>query len=277
MTAVAWEPDGTRLAVVHSATETRVSVSFYDMGAVKGGKKVEHLCASAGLARWSAPHAARPHALPDTLTDRQCTHLHWSPAGRYLVLAGLGSPFNGTLEFVDVEERDVLAQAQHFMANEVHWDPSGRLLATAVTRDMFKDPTTREEMENGFQLWSMLGMNLYKQPQPHFFQFLWRPRPPLMLNDEEQEQVRTNLGKYVKRYKEEDKRAERRRRAEEMRERRAMRRKFLALMERRQRQWEAESTRRRELRGGYASDDEYEVVEEVVLEPMTTLSEKYLE
>ncbi|CAH1448148.1 unnamed protein product [Lactuca virosa] len=167
--AFAWEPKGHRFAIIHG-DNPRPDISFYSM---KGGK-VSKLT---------------------TLKQKQANALFWSPGGRFVILAGLKG-FNGQLEFFNVDELETMATAEHFMATDIEWDPTGRYVATSVT--------SVHEMENGFNIWSFNGKLLYRILKDHFFQFLWRPRPPSFLSPEKEEEILKNLKKYSKKYDVED-------------------------------------------------------------------------
>merc|ERR1711988_1885752 len=86
--AFAWEPYGTRFAMIHSDGGPRPDVSFYDMGS----KNVKELT---------------------TLSKRPASHLFWSPRGRFICIAGLKN-LNGALEFFDTETLEVLGTTEHF-------------------------------------------------------------------------------------------------------------------------------------------------------------------
>lgn len=174
--ALAWEPTGHRFAILHGEP-ARPSVSLYTMKDPKGG-------AIAGV-----------HAL-HTMHNRPATSLHWSPAGRFLLLAGLKGGMNGKLEWWDADDLVVVGAGEHFMATEVEWDPTGRYVATSVT--------AVNQMENGFMVWSFTGTPLYKVGHDRLFQFSWRPRPPCLLSAEKQKEIAKNLKSYGKRYEEED-------------------------------------------------------------------------
>ncbi|KAI3742980.1 hypothetical protein L1987_60681 [Smallanthus sonchifolius] len=161
----AWEPKGHRFAVIHG-DNPRPDVSYYS---VKGGK-VSKLT---------------------TLKQKQANALFWSPGGCFIILAGLKG-FNGQLEFYNVDELETMATAEHFMATDIEWDPTGRYVATSVS--------SVHEMENGFNIWSFNGKLLYRNLKDHFFQFLWRPRPPSLLSPEKEEEIFKNLKKYSKKY-----------------------------------------------------------------------------
>ena len=70
-----------------------------------------------------------------------------------MVLSGLKT-LNGQLEFFNVDEFEVLAAAEHFLCTNVDWDPTGRYVTTAVT--------SINQMENGFNVWSWNGKQMYR-------------------------------------------------------------------------------------------------------------------
>ncbi|KAI3898181.1 hypothetical protein MKW92_016179 [Papaver armeniacum] len=165
--AFAWEPKGHRFSVAHGDSST-VDVSFYSMRTATNTGRVSKLT---------------------TLIDFA---LHWSPSGRFIVIAGL----NGQLEFYDVDELEKMATAEHVMVTNIEWDPTGRYVATFVT--------SVHEIENGFNIWSLTGKLLYKISKDHFHQFSWRPRPPSLLTAGKEEEISKNLDIYSKKYETED-------------------------------------------------------------------------
>lgn len=175
ITGLAWEPNGHRFALIHGSDPARPSVSLYTMKDAKSGSivGVHHIHTSHG---------------------RSCSSLHWSPSGRFLLLAGLKQ--NGKLEWWDTDDVSVVGAGEHLMATDVAWDPSGRYVVTSVT--------AVNQMENGYQMWSFCGQPLYKVSKDRFFQFAWRPRPECLLSKEKQKEISKNLKKYSKRYEEED-------------------------------------------------------------------------
>lgn len=102
--AFAWEPKGHRFAVIHG-DNPKPDVSIYSMRTGQNSR-VSKLT---------------------TLKGKQANALFWSPAGRYIVLAGLKG-FNGQLEFYNVDELETMATAEHFMATDIEWDPTGRYM-----------------------------------------------------------------------------------------------------------------------------------------------------
>ncbi|KAL6008103.1 Eukaryotic translation initiation factor 3 subunit B [Asimina triloba] len=101
--AFAWEPKGHRFAVIHG-DNPRPDVSFYSMRSAHNAGRVSKLT---------------------TLKGKQANALYWSPSGRFIILAGLKG-FNGQLEFLNVDELETMATAEHFMATDIEWDPTGR-------------------------------------------------------------------------------------------------------------------------------------------------------
>jgi translation initiation factor 3 subunit B len=86
-----------------------------------------------------------------TLSGRTTNTVRWSPRGRHMVLATVGSSSKSELEFWDLdftldEKRDGhiskeewgsglqhLGTADHYGVTDVEWDPSGRYLATSAS------------------------------------------------------------------------------------------------------------------------------------------------
>jgi translation initiation factor 3 subunit B len=59
-------------------------------------------------------------------------------------------------------------------------------------------------MENGYHVYDFRGELLREEPIEKFKQFSWRPRPPTLLNKEEQKQIRKNLREYSRIFEQED-------------------------------------------------------------------------
>ncbi|KAG5142424.1 hypothetical protein JHK82_018119 [Glycine max] len=236
--AFAWEPKGHRFAVIHG-DNPKPDVSIYSMRTGQNSRVSKLI----------------------TLKGKQANALFWSPAGRYIVLAGLKG-FNGQLEFYNVDELETMATAEHFMATDIEWDPTGRYVATAVT--------SVHEMENGFNIWSFNGKHLYRILKDHFFQFLWRPRPPSFLTPEKEEEIAKNLKKYSKKYEAEDQDVSLLLSEQEREKRRMLKEEWDKWVNEWKQIHEEESLQRQKLRDGEASDEEEEYeakdieVEEVI-------------
>ncbi|KAL8214149.1 hypothetical protein R6Q57_003598 [Mikania cordata] len=239
----AWEPKGHRFAVIHG-DNPRPDVSFYS---VKGGK-VSKLT---------------------TLKQKQANALFWSPSGHFIILAGLKG-FNGQLEFYNVDELETMATAEHFMATDIEWDPTGRYVATSVT--------SVHEMENGFNIWSFNGKLLYRILKDHFFQFLWRPRPPSFLSPEKEEEIFKNLKKYSKKYDVQDQDISVLLSEQDREKRKQLKDDWERWVNEWKRYHEEEKMERQMLRDGEASDveEEYEA-KEIEVEELLDVSEEVIQ
>ncbi|KAK1262156.1 Eukaryotic translation initiation factor 3 subunit B [Acorus gramineus] len=240
--AFAWEPKGHRFAVIHG-DNPRPDVSFYSMKTGRVSKLT-------------------------TLKGKQANALFWSPAGRFIILAGLKG-FNGQLEFYNVDELETMSTNEHFMATDIEWDPTGRYVATSVT--------SVHEMENGFNMWSFHGKLLYRLPRDHFIQFLWRPRPPSLLTVEKEEEIAKNLKKYSKKYEAEDQDASLLLSEQDREKRKQLLEEWEGWVKKWKRMHEEEKAIRQMLRDGEASDEE-EVYEakEVEVEEVVEVTEEVL-
>ncbi|ETW05123.1 hypothetical protein, variant [Aphanomyces invadans] len=116
--AFAWEPKGSRFAIIHGENATRLNVSFYDCN---GGPRNNEV------------------TLLYTETEKAVNALFWSPYGNNIVLAGMGE-LNGTLEFWDVDERQSISIQEHFKFSHLEWDPSGRVVTTSVCQPIHVRP-----------------------------------------------------------------------------------------------------------------------------------------
>ncbi|GFY90394.1 eukaryotic translation initiation factor 3B-2 [Actinidia rufa] len=244
--AFAWEPKGHRFAVIHGDSP-KPDVSFYSMRTTHNTGRVSKLT---------------------TLKGKQANALYWSPAGRYIILAGLKG-FNGQLEFYNVDELETMGVAEHFSATDIEWDPTGRYVATSVT--------SIHEMENGFNIWSFNGKLLYRILKDHFFQFLWRPRPPSFLSPEKEEEIFKNLKKYSKKYEAEDQDVSLLLSEQDREKRRRLKDEWDSCVNDWKKWHEEDRSERQSLRDGEASDEEEEYeAKEVEVEELLDVSEEVL-
>jgi translation initiation factor 3 subunit B len=170
-----------------------------------------------------------------TLPSRTSNAIRWSPRGRHVVLATVGSTSKSELEFWDVDFNteetgrregqaskeewgngiQLLGSADHYGVTDVEWDPSGRYLATSASAwthtvrviyacSEYQWAELSLQLENGYAIWDFRGQELTKQIQDRFKQFIWRPRPPTLLTKEQQRQVRKNLREYSRTFDEDD-------------------------------------------------------------------------
>ncbi|KZV94100.1 translation initiation factor eIF-3b [Exidia glandulosa HHB12029] len=200
-----WEPNGERFAIVSTSDPNylnpgpgvtlRTDVSFYQLERGKDNFK-----------------------LLRNLPARSTNTIRWSPKGRHIVLATVGSSSKSELEFWDLDFNNddygrpkdpgtskdewgsgiqLLGTGDHYGVTDVEWDPSGRFVATSAS-------VWKHMLENGFCIWDFRGQELEKHILDRFKQFLWRPRPRTLLTKEQQRLVRKNLREYSRAFDEED-------------------------------------------------------------------------
>jgi translation initiation factor 3 subunit B len=244
--AFAWEPKGHRFAVIHGDMP-KPDISIYSMRTAQNTGRVSKLT---------------------TLKGKQANALFWSPAGRFIVFAGLKG-MNGQLEFYNVDDLETMNNAEHFCATDVEWDPTGRYVATAVT--------SVHDMENGFNIWSFHGKHLYRILKDNFYQFLWRPRPPSFLTAEKEEEIAKNLKKYSKKYEAEDQDVSLLLSEQEQEKRRIVKEEWNKWVNQWKQLHEEEKAKRQELRDGEASDEEEEYeAKDIEVEEVVNVSKEIL-
>eukprot|EP01083_Nonionella_stella_P109723 320259_1 len=238
--AFSFEPYGTRFGVIHGEYPGyRSDVSLYQITASQIKTVAQ-------------------------LEKQPASHLFWSPAGRYLVIAGIGEN-NGTLHFYDTNRLLSLKESDHYMLTGVDWSPCGRYVMTSVTQPVLSAGGSRTTMENGYKVWNHLGEEIVDQHYQTLFQFLWRPRAPSPLTKAQKDSIRENISKFAITFDREDESVRestlgvvaqrRRRQLMQWREWRAQCVKAFA----------SEKSQRVHLRDGLLSDDEAEWDEEKIV------------
>lgn len=207
----AWEPFGSRLAVVYGPNEnnqtvTRTHIRFFKLTTT--GVKVREIGAKNDGKIEKGKHGGLER------TDA-FNYLSWSPKGRYLFLAQCkqdqGS--GGKLEWIDVDGESFLdnkkkykkgtehkpvsiAQGNHQFVTDIEWDPSGRYVVTVAS-------SFKHSYENGVHMWSFLGKDLWAK-KCDVGLFKWRPRPKTELTQEQITNVKANLSSFAKKFAEQD-------------------------------------------------------------------------
>eukprot|EP00980_Cylindrotheca_fusiformis_P009809 scaffold2157_cov111-Cylindrotheca_fusiformis.AAC.3 len=252
--ALAFEPRGSRFAMIHAENPSaaKVSVSFYDMM-----KKTEQITVSKKGAKKGQKQkevvTVKELNKIRTLEGKQCNFIFWSPAGQTIILASLGDSASGTLEFYDVDNNSMVVK-EHYRANQVVWDPDGRSVATCVSQPI-GGGHYKFAMDNGYILWSFQGKQLYQQSFESFYQFLWRPRDKL-LSKKEINKVKYNLKKYEKQFEQADKERQRALYLEETKGKRAVRKQYRDLLADLRALRKSQRARHIELQDGYDSEDD---------------------
>ena len=128
----------------------KTDVSFYQLDHSKNDFKL--LRESSNILPFLSIDAESPsRRITGTLAGRTTNTIRWSPRGRHVVLATVGSTSKSELEFWDLDfnsddlvKKDPpkeewgswiqqLGTADHYGVTDVEWDPSGRYLATAAS------------------------------------------------------------------------------------------------------------------------------------------------
>ncbi|XP_037715892.1 eukaryotic translation initiation factor 3 subunit B [Drosophila subpulchrella] len=241
--AFAWEPIGNKFSIIHGEPNSS-NVSFYEVN--KGVKP----------------------SLVKRLEKKSCTHLFWSPRGQFIVMANLTM---GTFEFVDsTNDYIISASPDHFRASEVEWDPTGRYVVTGVSSWKVKEDT-------GFNMYTFQGRIIKRTILKNFVQFLWRPRPPTLLGEEKQKEIKKNLKKYYAAFEQKDRLRLTRASKELLEKRSQLRETFMEYRNKRIAEWVDQKSRRVMLRGHVDTDNletdevDEEIVEFLVKEEVTLL------
>ncbi|XP_043566987.1 eukaryotic translation initiation factor 3, subunit Ba [Chiloscyllium plagiosum] len=220
--AFAWEPNGSKFAVLHGETP-RISVSFYH---VKNNGKIE---------------------LIKMFDKQQANSIFWSPQGQFVVLAGLRS-MNGALAFYDTSDCTLMNVAEHYMASDVEWDPTGRYVVTSVSWWSHK-------VDNAYWMWTFQGRLLQKNTKDRFCQLLWRPRPPTLLSQDQLKQIKKDYKKYSKIFEQKDRLSQSKASKELVDKRRKMMEEFHKYREKAMQIYAEQKPKRLELRGGVDTDE----------------------
>eukprot|EP00484_Ammonia_sp_Unknown_P020234 CAMPEP_0197037490 /NCGR_PEP_ID=MMETSP1384-20130603/14690_1 /TAXON_ID=29189 /ORGANISM="Ammonia sp." /LENGTH=770 /DNA_ID=CAMNT_0042467801 /DNA_START=80 /DNA_END=2392 /DNA_ORIENTATION=- len=165
VTYFAWEPEGSRYAVIHGGTKREnPHVSVFQVQDATG--RVDK-----GASR-----------LKLMLSRRKCNNLLWAPNGGRLVVAQIDPErrAGGELEFVDLnkiqnanDDSSTVKNKLHECMTDIAWDPSGRFLMTATTQRLH----TSSGDDTRYTIWSFQGEQLFTHKLKSFYQILWRPRP----------------------------------------------------------------------------------------------------
>lgn len=88
----------------------------------------------------------------------------------------------------------------------------------------------------------------------NFIQFAWRPRPPTLLTDAQQKEIKKNLKKYYGQFESKDRMRMTRASKEILEKRAKLREEFMEFRNKRIVEWESQKTRRMQLRNSKFTD-----------------------
>lgn len=173
--SVAWEPVGTKFAVLVKETAFKHRAVFYNF--IEGKMTV----------------IGDISVVPNT-------EIAWSPKGEFCVLVPLRHP-EARLQFLQVTETscEKLQEGMHDNISMFEWDPTGRFIVTAVTR-------AGANLDFGYKMWWFTGA-LVDEKEEHsgLLTFQWRPRAPELLTKEEEAEVAKSIKKHWAQFEEADK------------------------------------------------------------------------
>ncbi|CAG2058028.1 unnamed protein product [Timema podura] len=246
--AFAWEPVGSKFAIIHGDTPN-ISVSFY------------------GVKTGQAP------SLLKRFEKKSCNSLFWSPAGQFIVLAGLRN-LGGSLEFVDTNDFVIMNATDHFAASEVEWESyrplrsDGRVVLENKVFYINNFYSSITKIDTGYWIWSFQGKILKRINIEMFCSLLWRPRPNSLLSAKQQAEIKKNLKKYSSQFESKDRLRMSKASKELIEKRSKLMKEFAEYRNKRVEQWLEQKKRRLELRNHIDTDeldsDTKNVEEEVV-------------
>ncbi|XP_026498953.1 eukaryotic translation initiation factor 3 subunit B [Vanessa tameamea] len=232
--AFAWEPIGSKFSIIHGDAANNC-ISFYQVNTGQAPTLLKKL-------------------------DRTFNHLFWSPMGQFIVLANLGLT-GGALAFVDTNDFTIMNISDHYQVSGIEWDPTGRYVVTGVS-------SLKCKMDCGYYLWSFQGKIIRRVMKEGFAQFLWRPRPPTLLSEKQQKEIKKNLKKYYSQFESKDRMRSSKASKELVAKRTEQMKKYVEYRELKAREWAEQKPRRLELRNYVDTDgldtDPTNTVEEVI-------------
>ncbi|KAG8227382.1 hypothetical protein J437_LFUL000390 [Ladona fulva] len=220
--AFAWEPVGSKFAIIHGDVPN-TCVSFY-------GVKIGH-----------------PPALLKRFEKREANYLFWAPCGQFIVMAGIRAN-GGVLDFVDSADFVIMNSNEHFGISDVEWDPTGRYVVTG-------NSIWKSKVDNGFVLYSFQGKCIKRNNVEGFCQLLWRPRPPSLLSAKQQKEIKKSLKKYSVQFESKDRMRMTKASKELVEKRCRLMKEFEDYRQKRIEQYDAQKSRRLELRDHVDTDE----------------------
>jgi len=130
-----------------------------------------------------------------TMTDKPCSHVLWASNGIFFALVNTDkfSAKIGFLEFGFIKGNniEIIKSTKVNYMNQASWDASGRYLVSSSTK-------------GHYTIWTAFGEPVIKDNFTEITQIQWRPKPKVLLPEEQEAQLTSNLKKYIKRFEDED-------------------------------------------------------------------------
>ncbi|KAH9042966.1 eukaryotic translation initiation factor eIF2A-domain-containing protein [Lactarius deliciosus] len=188
VTDFSWEPKGERFAIVSSSDP--------NLGNPGPGLLSRRTSAS------QLDRSKNDFKLLRTLAGRTTNTIRWSPRGRHVVLATVGSTSKSELEFWDLDfnSDDVVKKDQP----KEEWNSGIQQLGVAPLWRDGRRVGPERAIENGYAIWDFRGQEIEKRLLDRFKQFLWRPHTPSLLTKEQKRTIRRNLKEYARAFDEAD-------------------------------------------------------------------------
>lgn len=195
----------------------------------------------------------------------------WSPQGDTFII-GTIAPLNANLLVMDAAKDSIeilAADLQLAHGNSIKWDYSGRFFVLSSTRDLPTRANKNSEdwksaIHSRFQIYNFQGKLLAERKVPRLYNIEFRPFPLTNLTPQEQGKVRQALKTdYWKKYENQDDRFEKAKLGDATAARNDLKNRWKSLKKSLREKYAASAADRRDLYGGWCTDDEdeYEVVE----------------
>lgn len=142
------------------------------------------------------------------ISNKHSNVILWSPKGKYVIVATILKN-QGDIDFYDVLFENDKSYKKNtlnvkFLRNEkysamtnVAWDLSGRFLAAWSS-------VWLHNIDNGFKLFLFTGEVLLDNPIEQFKEFIWRPRPPSLLTEQDKKKIKQHSREYSLQFEEID-------------------------------------------------------------------------
>jgi translation initiation factor 3 subunit B len=163
----AWQPNGSRFAIIVSHGAHKQNIMFYDV-AKMGFKEVGSFPSEGVRIHW-APKGTR------------CTSINFDKSR--LEFYGV----QGSGPFASDQKMTAISSVEHPMITHGEWDPTGRYFCSYTS-------SLEQQMDNSYMLWNVNGLVLVDRVKiPRLSHVSWRPLARSLLASEEVAKIRKTL------------------------------------------------------------------------------------